>query len=55
MQLNKQQIEDAREWLLDCFDDEYDQEEIAAASDEVIIKAVKRYHYDGIAGFLDTY
>ncbi len=41
-----------RKWLLDCFEDEYDQEQIRELSFEHCVKAVNRYYDGGYKAFL---
>jgi hypothetical protein len=47
-------IEAAREWLLDCFQDEYDQETIRGLNDSSIVDAINRYYHDGIEAFNES-
>jgi hypothetical protein len=43
-----------REWLLGCFDDEYDQEQINSLSHEQLVRAINRYYDGGIRSFLSV-
>jgi len=43
-----------REWLLDCFTEEDDQEQIQELSYEQLVRSVNRYHDNGFNGFLAT-
>ena len=47
-------IEDAREWLLECFEDEYDQETIEELDDAGIVDAINRYYHDGMEAFNES-
>jgi hypothetical protein len=47
-----QVIEDMRQWLKECFETEEDHEEIDAATQERIIKAVEREYSGGVKQFL---
>ena len=40
-----------REWLLECFEDEYDQEQIKELSEIQLIKAINRYFEGGMREF----
>lgn len=42
-----------REWLLECFSDEYDQEQIQELTYEQLKSAVNRYYAGGFEVFLD--
>lgn len=41
-------------WLLECFDDEYDREQIRELSFEHCVKAVNEYYDGGYKAFLST-
>ena len=43
-----------REWLLECFDDEHDQEQISDLSYTQLVRYVNRYHDNGFNGFMAT-
>lgn len=45
-------IKDMRDWLKDCYEDEYDQEEIDSCSERQIIAAVDREYDGGLMQFL---
>jgi hypothetical protein len=40
-----------REWLLECFSEEYDQEQIEALSHNELVRAINRYYDGGIKAF----
>ncbi len=40
-----------RDWLLECFSDEYDQEQIEELTHEQLEKAVNRYYDGGLKAF----
>lgn len=42
-----------REWLLECFEDEYDQEQIQSLSDSQLEKSIDRYFDGGKQAFYD--
>ncbi len=42
---------DMRDWLLECFSDEYDQEQIEELTHEQLEKAVNRYYDGGMQAF----
>ncbi len=44
-----------RKWLLECFDEEYDQEQIRELSFEQCVKAINRYYDGGYKAFLSCY
>lgn len=44
-------ISEARDWLLDCFSDEYDQELITDLTPDDVIAAVERYYEGGWSEF----
>ena len=44
-----------KEWLLDCFNDEYDQEQIESLSYEQLVKSINRYYDGGMKAFLYGY
>jgi hypothetical protein len=43
-----------REWLLDCFEEEEDQEEILELSYERLCKSVNKYFDGGLKAFFQT-
>lgn len=45
-------IGEMRKWLLECFDEEYDQEQIRELSYDDCVKAVNRYYDGGFKAFL---
>lgn len=47
-------IQQMREWLLDCFEDDYEQEEIQQLNFEEVQDAVQRYYDGGITGFIES-
>ena len=56
MKLNKNEIVDARDWLLDCCVDDQDAEFIENdCSDEDIERLVSRHYPGGLDGFLFSY
>jgi hypothetical protein len=40
-----------KEWLLECFSDEYDQEQIEELTHEQLIRSINRYYDGGIQAF----
>lgn len=44
-----------RSWLLDCFEEEYDQEQIQELSHEQLVRAINRYYDGGMKGFTECY
>lgn len=40
-----------REWLLECFSDEYDQEQIEELTHEQLMRSINRYFDGGVAAF----
>jgi len=48
--MNPASLQSAREWLIECFEDQED--EILEASDNVIVREVERHYDGGLAGFL---
>lgn len=52
--LKRSEIDVMREWLKECFEDEYDQELIDQSSDSVIVKSIERYFDGGVAAFMET-
>lgn len=48
-------VEDMREWLLECFSDEDDQEEIQELSDKEVLASVNRYFHGGVKEFMNCY
>lgn len=52
--ITRDEVEQMREWLKDCYEDEYDQELINQSSDNIIIKSIKREYDGGLDAFLDT-
>lgn len=42
-----------REWLLECFSDDYDQEEILELTDKVLERAINRYFDGGVKEFIN--
>ena len=49
--ISSDNLEDAREWLLDCFDDEYDQELIASLDAAGLHRGISRHYEGGIEEF----
>lgn len=45
-------MEDARNWLLDCFADPFDAEQIGKLGPRELLLAVERYYSGGWAAFL---
>jgi hypothetical protein len=43
--------ENMKEWLLECFTEEADQEEIEALTREELIQAINRYYDGGLEQF----
>lgn len=41
-----------REWLLDCFDEEYDQEMIQELNEQELERSVNRYYDGGLRAFM---
>lgn len=52
MRLTTQQVRDAREWLLDCFSSDEDQERIEKCCHELIERAIVKYFDGGIDAFI---
>lgn len=44
--------DEMRSWLLDCFTDEYDQEQIQELSYQQLVKSINRYYDGGISQFI---
>lgn len=44
-----------KEWLLDCFEDEYDQEQINELDHSDTLRAVNRYYDGGVEAFMSQY
>lgn len=42
-----------REWLLECFPDEYDQEVIGELTYDELVNGINKYYDGGYVGFLD--
>lgn len=40
-----------REWLLECFSDEYDQEQIEELTHEQLVRSINRYFDGGMKAF----
>jgi len=49
----EQQTKDMIAWLLDCFNDEFDQEEIRSLDFPAARKAVSRYYDGGFKAFIE--
>lgn len=43
--------QEMREWLLDCFTDEYDQEQIRELEPVGLLQAIDRYYDGGVKAF----
>jgi len=43
---NSQELQEMKSWLLECFEDEHDQEQIEELSYTQCVRAINR-HYDG--------
>lgn len=53
VEMSEQELENnMREWLLDCYEDEYDQEQINQMSYRELIKAINWYYDGGIECFV---
>lgn len=46
--------DEMQQWLLDCFSDEYDQEQIKELTYSQLKKAINRYYDGGIESFICT-
>lgn len=44
-------VADMKSWLLECFNEEVDQEEIEGLSFEQLVRAINRYYEGGIEQF----
>ena len=44
--------QEMREWLLECFTQESDQEEIENLTEQELIESINRYFEDGIRAFI---
>ncbi len=42
---------DMREWLLECFSEEYEQEQIEGLTHEQLVRAINRYYDGGMRAF----
>jgi len=52
--MSKNEIREMRDWLLDCFPDEYCQESIEQASEAKILKAINRFYDGGVEAFQNS-
>ncbi len=40
-----------KDWLLECFDDEYDQEQIEELTHEQLVRSINKYYDGGMTAF----
>lgn len=52
--LQQFELGEMKAWLLECFDDEYDQEQIKELSYEHAVKAINHYYDGGIKAFREV-
>ncbi len=43
------------EWLLECFTDDYDQEQIQELTESQLTRAINRYYDGGLSAFIQDY
>ena len=43
-----------RDWLLECFSDEYDQDQIEKLTHNQLLRSINRYYDGGTLGFMDS-
>lgn len=48
-------VEDMRAWLLDCYSDEDDQDEIKELTGWEVYRCIHREFRGGVNGFMETY
>ena len=44
-------VKQMKEWLLECFNDEYDKEQIEELTQEELLRSINRYFDGGFAAF----